>query len=117
MKKKGLDLTTKFVSNCLLKGLDGVTYQAILEDISPSGALMKMDNDAPHGLHVGEMCGFMLRNKLNVIPTKHTGRIISLDTNVVKITFSHQEHNHQHKKFTSKVSSEPVHSCGDDVGL
>ncbi|MEI6306376.1 MAG: PilZ domain-containing protein, partial [Deltaproteobacteria bacterium] len=81
MKKKGSDLTTKFVSNCLLKGLDGVTYQAVLEDISPNGALIIMDKDAPHGLHVGEMCGFMLRNKPNVIPTKHTGRIICLDAN------------------------------------
>ena len=115
MKRKGFDLTTKFISNCLLKGLDGVTYQAVLEDISSSGALIKMDKDTLHGLHVGEMCGFMLRNTPNVIPTKHTGRIISLDSNVVKITFSHQEHNHQHKKFTSKVSSEPLHSCDDDV--
>ena len=115
MKIKGHELKTNIDSDCLLKGLDGVTYQAFLEDISPGGALIIMDKDAPHGLRVGEMCGFMLRNSPDVIPTKHTGRIICLDSNVVKITFSHQEHQHQHKKFNCKVSSEPLHSCDDDV--
>jgi hypothetical protein len=106
MKIKGLDLRTISDSDCSLKGLDGVTYQACLEDISPSGALIKMDKDAPHGLHVGEMCGFMLRNKPNVTLTKHTGRIVSLELNVVKITFSNQEHNHVKKAYNRKVPSE-----------
>jgi len=103
---KGHDLRTKSDFDCLLKGLDGVTYQASLEDISPSGALINLDKEAPHGLHVGEMCGFMLLNKPNITHTKHTGRIVSLDSNVVKITFSNQEHNHS-KKYNRKVPSEP----------
>jgi hypothetical protein len=107
MKIKGHELKTNIDSDCLLKGLDGVTYQAFLEDISPCGALINMDKDAPHGLHVGDMCGFMLRNKLNISHTKHTGRIVSLDSNVVKITFSNQEHSHQKKKSNRKIPSEP----------
>lgn len=87
---------------CLLIGLDGVTYQVrLVGDISQRGASLKMSKDVPHGLHVGEMCGFMLRDKFNEPPTKHTGTIVTLDSGVVEISFNHQEHHHQKKKFTS----------------
>jgi hypothetical protein len=86
-------------SKCLLMGLDGVTYQAELVDISPSKATIIMTDDAPHGLHVGEMCGFTLRKKPDVSPDKHTGMIVSLDSGSVGISFNHQEHQHQKKKF------------------
>jgi hypothetical protein len=88
-------------SQCLLMGLDGVTYQTRLVDLSPGGATITMRDDAPHGLHVGEMCGFMLRSNPNVPPDKHTGKIVTLDSGSVVISFSHQEHHHQKKKFTS----------------
>ena len=96
----------KSESKCLLMGLDGVTYQTQLVEISPSGAIITMSDDAPHGLHVGEMCGFILRNNPDVPPDKHTGMIVTLDSGSVGISFNHQEHHHQKKKFTS-VSSHP----------
>ena len=96
----------KSESKCLLMGLDGVTYQAQLEDISPSKALITMNDDAPHGLHVGEMCGFILRNNPDGPPDKHTGMIVTLDSGSVGISFNHQEHHHQKKKFTP-VSWQP----------
>jgi hypothetical protein len=91
----------KSESKCLLMGLDGVTYQAELVDITPSKALITMSGDAPHGLHVGEMCGFILRNNPGVPPDKHTGMIVTLDSGSVEISFNHQEHHHQKQKFTS----------------
>ena len=87
---------------CLLIGLDRVTYQVrLVGDISPKGASLTMSDNAPHGLNVGEMCGFMLREKLNAPSTKHTGTIVSLDSGSVEISFNHQEHHHQKKKFTA----------------
>jgi len=88
-------------SSCLLMGLDGVTYQALLGDISDKGAMITMGKDVPHGLHVGEMCGFMLRDKLNAPSIKHTGKIMTLDSGNVEICFNHQEHQHQRKKFVT----------------
>jgi hypothetical protein len=82
-------------------GIDGVTYQTQLEDISPVGAIISIRNDAPHSLHVGEMCGFIVRSNPNVPPEKHTGMIVTLDSGSVGISFNHQEHQHQKKKFTS----------------
>jgi hypothetical protein len=87
-------------SKCLLMGLDGVTYHAQLADISTSGALITMSADVPHGLHVGEMCGFIIRESPNIPSTKHTGIIVALDSGIVEISFRHQEHTHQKKKFT-----------------
>jgi len=109
MERKKPDLRTKSDSDCLLIGLDGVTYQAVLGDISPTGALITMDKDTSHGLHEGEMCGFMLRNKRTAPFAKHTGTIVTLDSGNVVISFNHQEHHyHNKKKFTSKASSLPT---------
>lgn len=99
---------TKSEAKCFLMGLDGVTYQARLADISPGGAIITMSDDAPHGLHVGEMCGFIVRDNPNAPPDKHTGMIVTLDSSNVVISFHHQEHHHQ------KIELTPVsrHSSG-----
>jgi len=87
----------KSESKCLLVGLNGVTYQTRLADLTPNGAVITMEGDAPHGLHVGEMCGFLLRDNPNEPPDKHTGMIVTLDSGNVGISFHHQEHHHQKK--------------------
>jgi len=87
---------------CFLIGLDGVTYQVrLVGNISQKGASLSMSDKAPHGLSVGELCGFMLRHKLNAPSSKHTGTIVSIDSGSVEISFNHQEHHHQKKKFVS----------------
>jgi hypothetical protein len=89
-------------SPCLLMGLDGVTYQAQLGNLSLTGALIKMSDDVRHGLHIGEMCGLVLSDNPNMSSSKHTGIIIELDAGSVSVSFHHQEHHHQkHKYFPS----------------
>lgn len=82
-------------SKCLVVGLNGVTYQARLAEISPSRAILAMNDDASHDLHVGEMCGFLVRDNPKVPPDKHTGMIVALDPGSVEVSFLHQEHHHQ----------------------
>ena len=86
--------------HCLLMGLDGVTYQTLLGDLTLTGALVKMSDNIHHGLKVGEMCGLVFRDNPELSSTKHTGKIVRLDSGSVGISFKHQEHQHQKKKYS-----------------
>jgi c-di-GMP-binding flagellar brake protein YcgR len=99
MERERRDLRTKSDSHCLLMGLDGVTYQAQLGDISIGGALIMMSGDVSYDLHVGDMCGLMLSDSFNMSSEKHTGKIVRLETGSVGVSFHNQEHIHQKKKF------------------
>jgi hypothetical protein len=95
---------TRSNSHCLLMGLDGVTYQALLGDLSVSGALIKMSDNVPHGLHVGEMCGLMFSDNFKMSSEKHTGKIVRLDSGSVGVSFNNQEHRHLKKKYSPSTS-------------
>jgi len=95
MESKRHNLITNSDSPCLLMGLDGVTYQALVGDLSLTGALIKMSDNVSHGLHVNEMCGLVLSDNPNRSASKHTGMIIKLDSGLVQISFNHQGNPHQ----------------------
>lgn len=102
--KSQLDDLMETDAHCLLMGLDGVTYHALLGDLSLAGALIKLKDNVPNGLHVGEMCGLMLSAKPQLSSAKYTGRIVKLDSDGVGISFNHQEHQHQKKKYSPSAS-------------
>ncbi|MBK5277043.1 MAG: PilZ domain-containing protein [Desulfuromonadales bacterium] len=104
MESEKQNFRTDSNSHCLLMGIDGVTYQALLGDLSLTGALIKMSDKAPHGLHVGEMCGLMLNNNTNMSFSKHTGMIVELDSGNVVISFHHQEHRHRKHTYSPPAS-------------
>jgi len=100
MKSERDDFRIKTGSHCFLMGLDGVTYRALLGDLSLTGALIQLSDNVPNGLHVGEMCGLMLSDNTKLSSAKYTGRIVELDSNSVGISFNHQEHQHQKHKYS-----------------
>ena len=100
MKNESPNFGTSRGSHCLLKGLDGVTYQALLGELSLTGASIKFLDNVPHGLQVGEMCGLMLSDNPKLSSTKFTGRIIELKPGGVGISFNHQEHQHKKHKYS-----------------
>ena len=104
MERERHNIRTKSDLHCLIMGLDGVTYQALLGDLSLTGALIKMSDNIPHGLHVGEMCGLMFSNNFNMSSEKHTGKIVRLDSGSVGVSFNNQEHQHQKKKYSPSTS-------------
>ena len=95
MKSKNDDFRINGESHCLLLGLDGVTYQALLGELSLTGALIKVSDSVPNHLHLGEMCGLKLSGNHNMSSSKYTGVIVELDTGSVGISFNHQAHWHQ----------------------
>ena len=104
MKSVMNDFKINTNSPCLLMGLNGVTYHALLGDLSLTGALLKLKDKAPNGLHVGEMCGLMLSENPKLSSAKYTGRIVTLDSDSVEISFNHQEHLHQKQKYSPSAS-------------
>jgi c-di-GMP-binding flagellar brake protein YcgR len=100
MKSEIHDFRIKSDSHCLLMGLDGVTYKALLGDLSLTGALIRLSDNVPNGLHVGEMCGLMLSDNPKLSSAKYTGRIVKLESDSVGISFNHQEHQHQKHKYS-----------------
>lgn len=100
MKNERNDFGIKTDSHCLLKGLDGVTYHALLGNLSLTGALIKLSDNVPNGLHVGDMCGLMLSDNPKLSAAKFTGRIVELNSGSVGISFNHQEHQHQKHKYS-----------------
>lgn len=101
MKNESNNFSISRGSHCLLMGLDGVTYQALLGNLSLTGALIKLSDNNPNGLHVGEMCGLMLNDKTKLSSAKFTGRIVELDSGSVGISFNHQEHQHKKHKYSA----------------
>jgi hypothetical protein len=56
-----------------------------------------MNDDALHGLHVGEMCGLMFRDNLNLNTERLTGKIVRLEGGSIGRTFHNQKHIHLKK--------------------
>ncbi len=110
MKSDKHDFRKKTDSHCLLMGLDGVTYQALLGDLSVTGALITLSEKAPNGLNIGEMCGLMLSDNPKLSSAKYTGRIVTLDSDSVGISFNHQEHQHQKHKYSPKEKAVQIKS-------
>lgn len=67
--------------------LDVNTYEASLEDISLGGALINVSNGVPQNLKVGDICSLMLCGNPDSCPTKHSCRVIRLDSVNMGIRF------------------------------
>ncbi len=83
MRRKHLRI--KVEVQCLLMGLDGVSYKALLDDISLSGASVKVD--AGTHFKIGDMCDLMLSDESAKYPIKHSGRIVRVDSGIIGVIF------------------------------
>jgi len=92
------EIRTKSDLICLLIGIDGVSHQALLGNISLGGVLVRIDNKDSKELHVGEMCGLMLHDSHNMNLDRHTGKIVRIDSDGVGVSFQNQEFRHLKKK-------------------
>jgi hypothetical protein len=98
MEGKRHEIRSKSDSICLLIGIDGVSHQALLENISLGGALVRIDNKDSKKLHVGEMCGLMFHDSHNMNPDRHTGKIVRIDSDGIGVSFQNQDFRHLKKK-------------------
>ena len=88
-------------SECILMEIDGDTYDVLLENLSLGGALVKVSDGVSNSLQVGEMCGLMFHDNLNMNFENHTGKIVRLDSGSVGVSF----HNLEHRQLKKESSS------------
>lgn len=75
----------KFEARCYLNGSAGVTYEALLDDISLSGALVKVNTDTH--FQIGDVCELVLSEKSVAFPVKHTSKIVRVDSGFIGMNF------------------------------
>jgi hypothetical protein len=63
-------------SNCILMELDGSTYHALLENISLGGALIKIDENVPNSVQIGDECTLLLCSDSGSCSSKHFCRVV-----------------------------------------
>lgn len=73
-------------AKCILN-FDGFDYQGVIENISLSGALIKLDNKIPNSVHFGDKCDMMLCSNLDSYPVKYTCKVIWLDSANIGVEF------------------------------
>ena len=74
-------------ANCILMELDGKSYQAMLEDISLGGALIKISEGVPHGLNIGDECSLTLCSASDSCSSKHFCRVVRCNFTSMGIKF------------------------------
>lgn len=73
-------------AKCVLN-IDGFDYHGVIENISLSGALIKLDNMVSHKLSSGDKCHMMLCSNLDSYPVKYTSKVVRYDSEVIGIEF------------------------------
>jgi hypothetical protein len=76
---------SKIDTYCLLIDRNGDTYGAFLGDISQTGALVQLGDNA--SLHIGDLCNLMLRDKSATFPVKRTVKVVRLDSDKIGVRF------------------------------
>jgi len=83
MRRKHLRI--KVEVQCLLMGRDGVSYEALLDDISLSGASVRVSADTH--FRIGDICDLMLSDESAKYPVKHSGKIVRVDSGIIGVIF------------------------------
>lgn len=83
MRRKHLRIEIEV--KCLLKESNGTSHEALLSDISLSGASVKVDTDTH--FQIGDMCDLMLSDESAKLPIRHAARIIRVDSNLIGVSF------------------------------
>ena len=74
-------------SESILMEIDGDTYDALLEDLSLGGALVRVNDGVPGSVQVGDVCNLMLCNNPDVCPIKHSCRVVRHDSVKLGVRF------------------------------
>ena len=73
-------------AKCILN-FDGVDFQGVIENISLSGALIKLNGKLPDSIQPGSMCDMVFSSNPDVYPVKYTSKVVRLDSSFVGIEF------------------------------
>jgi len=86
MIKNGQSLRIPCNSLCLLS-YQGVDYQGMIDNVSLSGALVRLQVPAPLGIRSGDECGLMLCSDPGICPVRYSCRVIRIDSDCIGLEF------------------------------
>jgi c-di-GMP-binding flagellar brake protein YcgR len=87
MRMRRKHIRIKCHSPCILIGLDEHPYEALLENLSLNGALIKVNNGVPDSIQVGGECGLMVCHTLNVCSVRRPCKVIRYDSVKMGVKF------------------------------
>jgi hypothetical protein len=73
-------------AECILN-FDGVDFPGVIENISLTGALIKLDSEMPAGIRPGDTCDMIFCSSPDVYPIKYTSKVVRLDSTLIGIEF------------------------------
>lgn len=86
MDKMGISTRIHCEKMCVLN-FERVNYQGVVENLSLTGALIKMRDTIPEGMKPGDNCGLMLCSNQTSCPVKYTCKVVRLDSALVAVKF------------------------------
>ena len=73
-------------AKCILN-FDGFDIQGVIENLSLSGALIKLKDKIPDSIHPGDKCDMRFCSDPDLYPVKYTCQVIRLDSEIIAIQF------------------------------
>jgi PilZ domain len=73
-------------TKCILN-FDGFEIQGVIENISLSGALIKLNDKPPDSIRPGDTCDMVFSDNPDLYPIKYTSKIVRLDSEILGIEF------------------------------
>jgi c-di-GMP-binding flagellar brake protein YcgR len=83
MIQKRTDQRINYVSKCLLN-VQGTSYSGLLENISTTGASIKLIDDVPETVQCGNVC---VLSALLLTPVKCPSKILRIDSTQIALQF------------------------------
>ena len=81
------NLRIRCASHCIVLDHEGGTCQALLEDVSMGGALLKVDEHIPPHLQVGDTCDLVFCYGTDDLSLRHPCRVIRRDSAQMAVSF------------------------------
>jgi len=73
-------------AKCILN-FDGFDYHGMIENVSLSGALLKLNDKMPIGMRPGDRCDLMLCDNSDYCPIKYSCKVIRIDSEIIGVQF------------------------------
>jgi c-di-GMP-binding flagellar brake protein YcgR len=73
-------------AKCILK-FDEFDIQGLIENISLSGAMIKLNDRVPDSVHPGDTCDMIFCSNPDLYPVKYTCKVIRLESAIIGIEF------------------------------
>jgi len=86
MIRTGQSLRILCDSLCVLN-FQGNNYQGMIDNVSLSGALVRLQSSQPPGIKPGDECGLMLCSDPGVCPVRYTCKVVRIDSNYIGLEF------------------------------